>query len=101
MLADAAAGRRHRRCASGVGGGGEADAVLRVYQLCDGLLPMGIMATGGGTRREAAARPVRRGRETGCLWCGSHRFLFLRSVPVAPSPCPRQATADAHSSGGI
>jgi hypothetical protein len=54
-----------------------ADVVLRAYQLRDGLLPVGTMAAGGSTT-------VRRGRETGCLWCGSCRLLFLRSVPAAP-----------------
>jgi hypothetical protein len=35
-----------------------ADAVLRAYQLRDGLLPMGTMAAGGSTTR--AARPGNR-----------------------------------------
>jgi hypothetical protein len=70
--------------------------------LCCGRTSSATVCCPWGPWPREAARPVRRGRETGCLWCGFCRFLFLRSVPAAPCwPCLRQATADARNSGGI
>jgi fructose-bisphosphate aldolase class 1 len=50
-----------------------ADAVLWAYQLHDGLLLVGIMAAGGGTRREAATRP-------------GNRLAMVRSPPLPLPP---------------